>query len=565
MSHENICITPKRQNITDLDLLPFIDRSLVDYELYNRFIGQSMVKDCMQLQATRGCPFKCAFCHKIWPKTHQVRSAEKLFAEIERYYQMGVKRFAFVDDIFNFHKENSSRFFNLIIKNRLDVQFFFPNGLRCDILSKDYIDLMIAAGTVNIAFALDTGSPRLQKLIGRNLNIEKFRENIQYVCKTYPELILEFHSIHGFPTETESEAMETLNFIKDVRWIHFPYVHILKIFPNTDIEQLARESGISRQAIERSLELTFDELPYDHSDSPLPFKREFTYRYQAEFLHEYLLLKERLAAVLPHQMKIFTEDELVQKYNSFLPIEVKHLQDLMQYVGITPAELGLETCLPEDTYFAPQLNEKLRNHFPAQEEKQDALRVLLLDLSLFFTRGREILFDVVEPPLGLMSILSYLRQRRGSSIYGKIVKSRIDFDSYEELKKIVEEFKPHLIGIRTLTVFKKFFHEAVETLRQWGVDVPIIAGGPYATSEYPRILQDPNVDLVVIGEGEITFAELIDQFIANNNRLPDPGVLREIPGIAFGTSPYRDVPARLPGEKEKEIRQQLSQRLEDEL
>ena len=128
MNHVNIHISPKRQSITNLDMLPIIDRSLVDYEKYNLFIGQSMVKECMQVQATRGCPFKCAFCHKIWPKTHQVRSAENLFAEIELYYHMGVKRFAFVDDIFNFNKENSSRFFQLIIKNGLDVQFFFPNG-----------------------------------------------------------------------------------------------------------------------------------------------------------------------------------------------------------------------------------------------------------------------------------------------------------------------------------------------------------------------------------------------------------------------------------------------------
>ena len=570
--------TDLRQQITDLDNnLPIIDRSFVDYEKYNCFIGQSMLKDCMVLQATRGCPYKCAFCHKIWPKTHHVRSAENIIEEIRIYHDMGVKRFAFVDDVFNFNRKNSIRFFESIIKTGWDVQFFFPNGLRCDILTEDYIDLMIEAGTVNIAFALDTGSPRLQKFIGRNLMIDKFRKNLEYVCEKYPSLILEFHSIHGFPTETEEEAMMTLNFIKSIKWLHFPYVHILKIFPNSDMERLALESGISREAIERSLDLTFDELPYNELENPLPFKQEFTYRYQAEFLHEYLLLKERFLKVLPYQMKLFTESELVQKYNSYLPFEVKALDDLLQRVGISKDELETDSCLDENTYYAPEINKKIAEHFPARTPAEDAVRVLLLDLSLFFSHEREILYDVVEAPLGLLYIMSYLKQQKGDQINGKIAKSRIDFDSYPELKELLNEFKPDIIGIRTLTVFKKFFQEAVEIIRDWGIDVPIIAGGPYATSEYAEILQDGKVDLVVVGEGEVTFCDLIDKFIKNKRKMPDEDILKDIPGIAFvsGKGSGKQFPKNkvfsglsstdLSGEKDMEIYNQLSKDLEDEL
>jgi radical SAM superfamily enzyme YgiQ (UPF0313 family) len=567
--------TRMRQPITDLDHLPTVDRSFVNYDIYNQFIGQSMIKDCMALQATRGCPYKCAYCHKIWPKTHYRRSAENIFEEVRLYYNMGVKRFAFVDDIFNLDRKNSSRFFELIIKNGLNVQFFFPNGLRCDLLTEDYIDLMIEAGTVNISFALDTASPRLQKLVGRNLNIEKFRKNIEYVCRTYPSLISEFQTIHGFPTETESEAMLTLNFIKNLKWLHFPYVHILKIFPNTNMEKLAIENGTSREAIKRSRDLSFDELPYDERENPLPFKRDFTYKYQAEFLHEYLLSKERLLHVLPYQMKLFTESELVQKYKSYIPIEVKVLDDLLQLVGISKDQLGVDSCLPEKSYFAPGLNRKIRKQFPAQKPGKDALSILLLDLSLFFSEERKILYDVVEPPLGLMYIMSYLKQQKRDKINGKIAKSRIDFNSYWELKKLLDEFKPDVIGIRTLTIFKKFFHEAIEMIREWGIDVPIITGGPYATSDYLEILQDPNVDLVVIGEGEITFYELITRMMENEKRLPDEEVLKEIDGIAFipkkdaqKTSHPKAIPGDSPGKlkkKEKEILHQLTKNLEDEL
>ena len=89
--------------------------------------------------------------------------------------------------------------------------------------------------------------------------------------------------------------------------------------------------------------------------------------------------------------------------------------------------------------------------------------------------------------------------------------------AYSSLEILIDEFKPDIIGVRTLTLYKGLFHKTVSVLRQWGVDVPIIAGGPYATSSYATVLRDRNVDLVVMGEGEITFSELIGEMLDNND------------------------------------------------
>jgi hypothetical protein len=58
---------------------------------------------------------------------------------------------------------------------------------------------MREAGATAFPLALETASPRLQKLIGKHLNLEKLRENLEYICKTYPHVILELQSMHGFP------------------------------------------------------------------------------------------------------------------------------------------------------------------------------------------------------------------------------------------------------------------------------------------------------------------------------------------------------------------------------
>lgn len=521
-------ITPPRPQIIDLDSLPFPDRSLIDYEKYNRYIGHAMVKHTITLQATRGCPFKCVYCHKIWPKTHMVRSAENLIEEVQLFYNMGIRRFTIIDDIFNFNIENSSRFFRLIIEQGLKVQFFFPNGMRGDILTPDYIDLMVAAGTVSLALALETNSPRLQKLISKNINLERLRQNIEYFCQKHPHVILELNTMLGFPSETKEEALLTLDFLKNVKWIHFPYINILKIYPNTDMAKLAVEYGVSPSDIAASEDLAYHELP-----DTLPFEKSFALEYQADFLNNYFLSKERLLHVLPHQMKVLTEDEIVQKYNSYLPADINSFADLLDFTGISPQQLSAQPFIHENHMAVPHFNRALREQFPAPQVNNDALRVLLLDLSQFFSNENKILYDVVEPPLGLMYVMTSLKQQYGPKVSGKIAKSRIDFDHYSQLKALLDEFQPHIIGIRNLTFYKDFFHKTVSFIRQWGIHVPIIAGGPYATSGYRTILNDPNVDLVVIGEGEKTFAELIGAILENDSRLPHEDLLKNIPGLAF--------------------------------
>jgi amino acid adenylation domain-containing protein len=521
--------TVSRGQIRDLNSLPFPDRSLVDYEKFNKFIGISMAKNNLALQTTRGCPYNCAFCHKIWPKTHVMRSAENIFEEVKLFYDLGIRQFAIIDDIFNLNRGNSSRFFRLMMDNRLKVQLFFPNGLRGDILTREYIDLMVEAGTTGLALALETASPRLQKLIGKNLDLDRLHENADYFCRRYPQIVLELFTMLGFPTETEEEALMTLNFIKSLRWIDFPIVSILKIYANSDMAKLALENGISYEAIADSQDLAFHELP-----ETLPFSKNFTLKYQADFLNEYFLLKERLLDVLPYQLRALAEDEVVQKHNSYLPVCINCLEDLLAYVGMTRQELGADVCLDGPSYEVPDLNEKLRQVCSGEiKSLPGALRILFLDLSQFFSGEVDMLYDVVEAPLGLMYVMTYLNRQFGERLTGRVAKSRIDFDSFEELKALLETFKPDVIGLRTLTFFKDFFHKTASLIRQWGFAGPILTGGPYASSDYGAILQDRNIDLVVLGEGEVTAAEVIRKIMENGGKLPGEEVLKEIPGIAF--------------------------------
>ena len=82
--------------------------------------------------------------------------------------------------------------------------------------------------------------------------------------------------------------------------------------------RLALANGVSMKSIESSVNLAYHELP-----ETLPFSKEFTRLYQARFMNEYMQSKERLLHLLPYQVKTLGQEELIEKYDSYFPQEIK--------------------------------------------------------------------------------------------------------------------------------------------------------------------------------------------------------------------------------------------------
>tara|TARA_B100000686_G_C16788594_1_gene977023 strand:+ start:1794 stop:3422 length:1629 start_codon:yes stop_codon:yes gene_type:complete len=532
---DNIIISPTRKQFNNLDILPLYDRSLVDYRKYNNSIGHAGVKYSMAVQATRGCPYRCFYCDVYKTTLHHFRrSIDSVFDEVKAIADLGVKRIEFIDDIFNVKAKDFVAFFNKVIQHNLKVKFFFPTALKGDLLNKEIIDVMIQGGSVGINVSLESASPRMQKVMRKGLDIEKFRENLEYICKQYPEAVTTLNTMHGFPTETEEEAMMTLNFIRDIKWVHFPYLHVVRILPGTDLEKFALNHGVPRKAINESIDKSY------HQVTPtLPFPKEFTEKCKLIFLKDYVLNKERLLKVLPVQMKHFTEDELNQKYSSYFPSKIKTLHDVLKVARIKDNELKIK-CLSEKDIAVPNLHEKINNKFPAKKTDSSALKLLLINISTYFTKDRSVSeYDVLEPPLGLIALLSYQNHTFGEKIKGKIIKSRVDFDSYEELDKQIKDFNPDVIGVSTMTFHKDFFHETIKNIRNNGFKKMIITGGPHPTTSYQEVLKDKNIDLCVIGEGEATLAEIIQKMINKDKKRLNYDDIIKINGIAFSKdNPY---------------------------
>lgn len=86
---------------------------------YDELSDEDLRRRTLYVEASRGCPFKCAFCLAALDRTAWPFPLEPLIAEQERLYARGARRFKFVD-----------RTCNLKIDHASAILGFFLNRIR---------------------------------------------------------------------------------------------------------------------------------------------------------------------------------------------------------------------------------------------------------------------------------------------------------------------------------------------------------------------------------------------------------------------------------------------------
>lgn len=207
--------TPKRPLNTDLDDLPYPDWDGIRVDAYQPwgnfadFVAPGRRYGSMF--TSRGCPYQCIFCHDVFGKRTNYRSAESILAEMrwleERY---GITDIQFVDDIFNLSKDRLHHWLDLIEREAPNrFHYNFPNGLRTDLLTREQIDRLARSGCYYISFAIESGNERVRNdLVKKHLDLNRVIENLKYSDEA--GIINSGFFMIGFPGETAAEVEETL-------------------------------------------------------------------------------------------------------------------------------------------------------------------------------------------------------------------------------------------------------------------------------------------------------------------------------------------------------------------
>ncbi len=227
--------------IEQMDELPLPAWDLLDISrYYGRANFNFFLKNprYMSVMTTRGCPYRCAYCHNVLGKRFRKRSVDHVMREIHALVRMGIGEIHIIDDSFNLDLDRAKAILGEIAKIRPRLALAFPNGLRSDRLDEQFLVMAKAAGAYKINFAVETASERLQSKIRKNLDLEKVREMIAVNDRL--GIIGHGFFMLGFPTETEQEMLKTVGYALDSR-LHTANFFVVQPFEGTDIYEMFRE------------------------------------------------------------------------------------------------------------------------------------------------------------------------------------------------------------------------------------------------------------------------------------------------------------------------------------
>ena len=228
---------PRPALIEDLDSLPFVDYSFLEYN------NENDKDEMFSVDAGRGCPFGCTYCSTktFWKRKYRIKSAERIVSEVKDIHEkFGTTQFVFCHDMLTLDRKKICRICELLKNIGFDIKW--GCSARTDCIDKELIDTMISAGMNRLFVGIETGSPRMQKIINKNLKLDGVYELLEHAAKQGVTVIASF--IYGFPEETEEDFSQTIKVMTDI--VKIPNVvvqnHLCAFFPGTELTANYKES-----------------------------------------------------------------------------------------------------------------------------------------------------------------------------------------------------------------------------------------------------------------------------------------------------------------------------------
>ncbi len=215
--------------VENLDSLPFPAWDLAPPGKFRNDLAFIQKNPWYIVCASRGCPYRCAFCSKIYPvgeRKYRVRSVDNVIDEIrELRRRYKIRHVKFQDDAFGAKRSWLTEFCEKMIASDLRVQWncsSIPTCYRRD--DAKIFKLMKKAGCTSLHFGLQSTQPDMLEAIDRR------PEETEILMAVIPAmrragLYSLVDLIVGLPGETH----ETIE--KHVRYVSKLPAHMVQVFP----------------------------------------------------------------------------------------------------------------------------------------------------------------------------------------------------------------------------------------------------------------------------------------------------------------------------------------------
>jgi radical SAM superfamily enzyme YgiQ (UPF0313 family) len=228
--------TPERKLLNQLDSLPFPDRERLLYLDTFTPVQLSMV------MTSRGCPYRCGFCssQNMWTRKVRFFSINRVMQEIKYLKEnYGVKNITFMDDSFTINKKRVIDFCTALLDEHMDITWSCLT--RVNIIDDDIIRVMKTSGCTKVDIGIESGNQRVLDLIRKDIALDEVRQAVRVLHEN--NMFWAGFFMFGFPTETEQEVLDTLDFMKELRpdWAN---ISIFTPYPGSFLFDLAQHKGM---------------------------------------------------------------------------------------------------------------------------------------------------------------------------------------------------------------------------------------------------------------------------------------------------------------------------------
>jgi anaerobic magnesium-protoporphyrin IX monomethyl ester cyclase len=210
-----VCYGPPRRLIEDLDLLPPPAWDLLDADSYRRAWVDAHGFFCLNLVASRGCPYRCNWCAKpvygaAYRHVTPLRAAQEM-AHVKN--ALHPERLWFADDIFGLSAAWTREFARAV--EDLDARIPFKMQSRCDLMTRDTVAALRRAGCDEVWMGVESGSQRILDAMEKGIRVEHIyqaRENLRRhgIRACY---FLQF----GYLGETWEDIERTIQLVRETR------------------------------------------------------------------------------------------------------------------------------------------------------------------------------------------------------------------------------------------------------------------------------------------------------------------------------------------------------------
>jgi anaerobic magnesium-protoporphyrin IX monomethyl ester cyclase len=229
-----------RKPIDSLDELPFPARHLLDPSIYKRLPHELFKEPCVDVLASRGCPYQCIFCllNVVWGNKIRVRSPENVIEELKILKSQGAKQIHFHDLTFTLDREWVIRLCNLMLENKLNL--LWTCQTRVDKVDLELLKLMKRAGCRSILYGIESLNQESLDSLKKGVKVEDVEKALRETKKAGIEIRCSM--MLGLPGETKESVEKTISLL--LKWNPaFVQFHTTIAFPGTELYENIEKYG----------------------------------------------------------------------------------------------------------------------------------------------------------------------------------------------------------------------------------------------------------------------------------------------------------------------------------